>query len=170
MKKLFVFALGLLALAACQEKQYFKESPEIDLVKKGIAAYFSGDWDTFRAGYADTAKIAVNVWDEDKWVGPDAYIEGLKSNLTNYAEYNIGENPVYEMIVTDEGDKWVHAWFLHSGKTNGGKDVTTPVNVSFFVKDNKIAMQIDIFNALPGYLARQPADSMEPADSTMVSE
>lgn len=163
MKKLSFFALGLLALAACQEKQYFKESPEIDLVKKGIAAYFSGDWDTFRAGYADTAKIAVNVWDEDNWVGPDAYIEGLKSNLTNYAEYKIGGS-VYEMIVTDEGDKWVHAWFLHSGKTNGGKDATTPVNVSFFVKDNKIAMQIDIFNALPGYLARQPADS------TMVSE
>jgi hypothetical protein len=43
MKKIMISVLAVLTLAACQKKQWFASCPEIDLVKKGNAAYFSGD-------------------------------------------------------------------------------------------------------------------------------
>lgn len=149
-------------MAACQKKQYFTSSPEIDMVKKGNEAYFKGDWETLRSNYANDAIIYDNHWDSTKTLTPDQIIEQFKKGLANFTEYRMGDN-VNEMIVTDTGEKWVHSWFIWIGKTKEGKEASTPVNVSFLVKDNKIAMQVNIFNALPGYLASLPTDPLATA-------
>lgn len=160
MRKLFFAVLALLVLNACQEKQYFDASPEIDLVKKANDAYFKGDWSTMRSVFADTARIWFNTWHtKNDGLTPDQFVETLKTGLENYSEYKMGDEPIYEMIVTDEGDKWVHCWFLWSATTKSGVEVNTPVSIGGMVKDGKIVYEAAVVNALPGYLAAQPIDS-----------
>jgi hypothetical protein len=65
-------------------------------------------------------------------------------------------NSVYEMIVTDDGDKWVHRWGVWEGKMANGKASSWTSNVSFLVSDGKIRIGAYVFNALPNYLASQP--------------
>ena len=151
------FTLTLLILAACQKKQYFSSSPEIDQIKKGNEAYFKGDWATLRSLYADTAQIWVNTWHENsKGQTPDEYIEGLKGGLANMSNYKEGNPTIYEMVVTDDGTKWVHCWMHWTGSTKGGKEVKSVVHATFSIKDNKVIYQGNIYDSLPGYLAMQP--------------
>ena len=160
MKNLVVVALVLLLLGACQKKQYFTASPEIDLVKKANAAYFAGDWDTFKSAYADTAKIWFNKWHSNNpGLTPDQFIETLKGGLANYSEYKVAETPIYDMIINDTGDNWVQCWLLWSAKTKTGTEVNVPVHLSLMVKSNKVVYQALIVDALPGYLASMPSDS-----------
>ncbi|MEX2234669.1 MAG: hypothetical protein WD824_21065 [Cyclobacteriaceae bacterium] len=159
MKNLFsLFALGLI-LFSCQTapKQYFANSPEIEMIKKANAAYVSGDWNAMRSVYADTAKIYHNTWDAEVALNVDDFIKGMQTTAANYNTYKLSDDAVYEMIVTDEGQKWVHNWFLWSGTHKNGVEVKIPVNISFLIVDNKVAMQVNMFNALPGYLAENPA-------------
>ncbi len=145
---------------ACQPRQYFTDCPEIDLVKKGNAAYVAGDWETLKSCYGDTARIWDNSLDMAKSITADQYIESMKASLADFSSYSIGEDAVYEMVVTDDGQHWVHNWFEWKGVTRNGKEVVTPVNVSFRVEGGKVQWQIDIYNALPLYLASR-ADSAQ---------
>jgi hypothetical protein len=154
-------ALGAaVLLAACQQtpKQYFTSSPEIDLVKKGNAAYLAGDWETLRSCYGDTARIWDNTMDMTKSISADQYIGSMKASLAELASYTISDNAVYEMVVTDDGQHWVHNWFEWKGVTKSGREIVSPVNISFRVEGGKVQWQLDIYNALPMHLAAE-ADS-----------
>jgi hypothetical protein len=163
MKTILAPALACVLVIACQAppRQYFTSCPEIDLVKKGHAAYLSGDWETFKSFYADTARIWDNTMDMTKGIGADQYIEGMKAGLADFAEYKMGENPVYEMVVTDDGQHWVHNWFEWRGVSKAGKEAVSPVNISFRVEGGKVQWQLNIYNSLPGYLAVMPSDSTQ---------
>jgi hypothetical protein len=157
MKPFTMTLFAMVMLAACQQspRQYFTSSPEIDLVRKGNAAYLAGDWETFRSCYGDTARIWDNSWDPTKGITPDQYIESMKASLANLSSYSIGDDAIYEMVVTDNGQHWVRNWFEWKGVTKTGMEVTAPVNVSFLVENGKVQWQVDIYNALPLYLASQ---------------
>lgn len=156
MKKILAFLLLALAFTACQKKQYFSESPEIDLVKKGATAYTSGDWDGLRAIYADTVKVWVNTWDDKTAMNLDQFIEMEKTGAAGYSSYSIGDDAVYEMIITDKGQHWVHTWLNHTATLkNTGKTASNPVNISSLVANGKVVMQVFILDSLPGYLAAQ---------------
>lgn len=155
MKKILISAFALLALAACQKKQWFASCPEIDLVKKGNAAYFSGDWTTFRGVYADTCKIYDNVWDAKKAVSPDDFTKGVQTTLANFSEYKMGISN-YEMVVADNGEKWVHNWFVWQGKHKNGQAIEIPIHITFRVIDDKVVLQANFYNFLPAYLANNP--------------
>ncbi|GAA3608561.1 hypothetical protein Q4Q39_09840 [Flavivirga amylovorans] len=62
MKKLLLLLFTVIIFIACEKKpqRYFAESTEIETLKAGIKAYESGDWDTWKSHFADTAKIFVN--------------------------------------------------------------------------------------------------------------
>ena len=62
MRKLLAFLLLAAVVSACQKKQYYASSPEIDVAKKADEAYYKGDWTLLRSLYADTAKINLNSW------------------------------------------------------------------------------------------------------------
>ena len=146
-------------ITACQKKQYFTASPEIDLIKKGNEAYLKADWATFKSLYADTAKVLVNEW----WGGEitvDKFIEMEKEQIANFAEYKIGDDAIFEMVETDDGARWVHSWFLWSAKHKNGKEARTAVHLSAQVKNGKIVMFGIIADNLPGYLMNPPMDSM----------
>ncbi len=157
MRKL-IFILPLLVLLSCeqQKKQFFTTSAEIDLVKKGNKAYIDRDWSTLRSLYADTAKIADNVWTPDKFVTPDQFIEEMKTSLADFTEIKLSDDIEYNMIVTDDGQTWVLCWFNWIGKHKNGKEISTPVHLGFLMAGGKVAFQGLMYNQLPLYLATQP--------------
>ena len=146
---LFVLGAGLI-IASCQapaEKQYFTESPEIDLGKKLVDAYLAGNWDSYPEIYADTARIWRNVnWTTKEGFTVQQYIEDLKSALEPISSYEM-EPQIWESIINDDGEHWVHFWTVwigHNDATN--KDYEIVVHVVMQVVDNKIVAQGDIFN------------------------
>jgi hypothetical protein len=165
MKKLIVILASAAFVFSCQTKpqQFFTASPEIELIKKANAAYEAGDWKTMRAIYSDTAKVYNNTWDMASVSSPDDFLNGLRATLEKYNEYDLSDDAVYEMIVTDQGQKWVHNWFVWKGKTKNGLEVQMPINLSFLIVDGKVVLQSNIYNVLPAYLAEHP---MPVADAT----
>jgi hypothetical protein len=158
MKKLSLFCAGLSLLVACQQapQQYFESGPEIDMAKKSVQAYLDADWETMRSLFADTAKIAGNAWNPEDFVNVDQWIEGFKTERLDFPEVSIGDDAIYNMIVTNDGDKYVLAWLNWTGKSKDRKEVSSPVHLFFQCKGGKFAFHGGIFNALPGYLALQP--------------
>ena len=140
---------------ACQpqaEKQYFTDSPEIDVAKKAITAYVTQDWDLFKQQFADTAHIYHNQWGEP--ISVDSIIAFHRANNENLSGIKftgpIDDNPVYEMIVTDDSVKWVHFWGLWNGTfTPTGKELTTPVNISLMVQNGVITLDVSIYDNSP---------------------
>jgi hypothetical protein len=162
MKKLLFLSLTLFCFAACQQpkKQYFESSPEIDIVKRTVNAYLNKDWDTFRSMYADTAKIAGNVWSPDKFITLDKHMENEKTGTENFTDIKISDDIVYCMVITDKGEKWVLMWFNWSAKAKNGTEVSTPVHEGLRFVGDKVVFHFAVYNELPIYLALQPADSI----------
>ena len=160
MKKL-IFFLPVVILIACEQpaKQYFEESAEIDMIKKGNKAYVDRDWATLRSLYADTAKIAENVWSPDKFVSPDQFIEGMKTSLADISDVKLSDDIEYNMIVTNDGETWVLCWFNWTAKHKNGKEISSPVHLGFRIAGGKVVFQGLMYNQLPYYLATQPGDS-----------
>ena len=169
MKILFYFISIVVILVSCREKQYFNSSPEIDLIKKANEAYFKADWETFKSVFADKARIWFNTPRSKKTVlTKDQLIDTLKVDLLYYTEYKVGKNPdyedpLYEMIVDNEGGKWVHCWLTWTGRSGNGTEVVTPVHLSSLIKEGKVEIHFIYFNALPGYRAMQGSDSNKEA-------
>lgn len=166
MKTLTLFFVCTLFLFSCQTKpqQYFSSCPEIDMIRNGNAAYVAGDWKALRAIYADTAKILNNTWMNDA-TAPDEFVAQLQGVVGNYSEYGIGGDAVYEMIVTDKGEKWVHNWLLWKGKHKNGTEVQFPIHLSFRIAEGKVVTQVNMYDRLPAYLASHPvtvADAATP--------
>lgn len=163
MKRLVVIFFALLLLASCkqQPKQWFNAGAEIDLAKQIDGAFAAGDWTTFRAAFADTAKTWVNTTWSQPGISADSLTAGFKSARDGMSEAKLS-NSIYEMIVTDEGDHWVHRWGVWEGKLANGKSATWTSNANFLVSDGKVRMAAYVYNALPGYLANQPDPAPAP--------
>jgi len=153
MKNACVLLLLVFAFTACQKKQYFKESPEIDLVKKGAENYLKADWAALSALYADTAKVVINSWTETKTVSE--FIEWEKQGVANYASYKIEDDAIYEMVITDDGEHWVHTWLGHTATLKNGKTVSGLVNIATRVENGKVVFQAFAADNLATFLAMQ---------------
>lgn len=140
MKKLFLFALAVVLFTACQEKQeqrYFAESPEIDVLKAGIAAYESGDWDTWRGHFADTAKIYVNSKEP---MTLDARVNNLKEMSGAFSSYGFDKKEEFiEMVIDMKKEKWVYYWSQHNAVIAANKkELSIPVHLAVHFADGKI--------------------------------
>ena len=151
-----------ICFVACQQpkKQYFEASPEIDNVKKSLQAFLSQDWATFRSIYADSAKIAANTSDKEKFINNDQHIEEEKAMYASFIDIKIGDDAVYNMVITDKGEKWVLIWFNFSAKTKDGVEVKGTGHEKFLFVDGKVVFQKNYYDNLPFYIAMQPADSV----------
>ena len=159
MKKMLFFLITI-CFVACQQlkKQYFEASPEIDSVKKSLTAFLKQDWITFRSIYSESAKIAVNTSDKEKFINNDQHIESEKEAFITFTDSKI-QDVDYKMIITDKGEKWVLMWYNAIAKTKGGVEVKFPAHESFRFVEGKIVFQNNYYDNLPIYLALQPADS-----------
>lgn len=156
--------LVLIGIYSCQEeqvqKQYFEDSPEIDIAKKAIDAYLKQDWVTYKSYYSDTAKIWDNVWsDSDPGTTIDENIEGMKASTSSLVSYSFEES-IYEMIISNDEEKYVYFWGKWTGKfTEDGDNVVVPVHIAFNVVDNKIVAEYGFWDNLPIYLAQQALET-----------
>ena len=149
-----------ISITACQpeqtKKQYFEESPEIELAKKAVKAFEDGDADTYRSCYADTVKF----WQNQHWAKyPGKTIDEqmeLFETVHSTREYYRNEGGIWEMIIQDDGDKWVHYWSeTHMKYKEDDEEIILVGHIAFSVVDNKIVYENVIFENLPIYLANQ---------------
>ena len=162
MKKQFVLlvALGISQISICQEsqttKQYFEECTEIDLAKKLMDAYLEQDWETYRSCYSDTARIWQNAWySSDSGISIDQELNATKEFVSNLASYTY-EETIWEMIINNNGDKWVHFWGKWVGKLNSeGEELVVPVHIAFGIAGDKVVYEAGFWDNLPMHLAQQ---------------
>ena len=160
MKKLVFFITVIAFCISCQENQpskhYFEQSPEIDIAKKAIDAYLKQDWEIFKSLYSDTARIWHNeYYAKNPGLSIDEVIESNKEPLASLVYYRF-EGELWEMIVNNKGEKWVHFWGNWVAKlAEEGEDVEIPVHIAYGVVDNKIVYEAGFWDNFPLFLAQQ---------------
>lgn len=161
MKKYLIsfIILVLIGSFSCQEeqesKQYFEDCPEIETAKKLTEAFLSQDWETFKSCFSDTAKIWENSWYLSPSMTVEENIEGMKALVSPLYGYTF-EETIFEMVITNEGEKCVYFWGKWIGKfSENGDEIIIPVHSAYLFIDNKIIYEFDFFDSLPLYLAQQ---------------
>lgn len=160
MKKL-ISLIPVLCLVACQQsqKQYFEESPEIDIVKNAVQAVLRQDFESFRSIYADTAKIAYNTWDADKFISLDEHIASEKAIFETFTDVKIADGAVYCMVVNNKGEKWVLMWLKLLAKTKTGTPLTIAIHEGLRFENSKVVFHFAIYDNMPLVTALQPSDT-----------
>ena len=171
MKKLFLLGLTILLFVACQNQpqRYFEASPEIEIVKAGIKAYEAQDWDTWKANFADTAKIFHNA---NKGGSPDELMVGMKQMISNFSAYGFSkENAEIEMIIDKDGDTWVNYWNTWGGKAKvTDKKISVPVHLTLQFIDGKIVQEYAYYDTANIGAAIAEIEAAKMAEEAEVSE
>lgn len=139
MKKLSWLGLALLLCVACQNtpQRYFAESAETKTLLSGIEAYESGDWDTWKSHFADTAKIYVN---STKPVNVTERAKSLTQMASAMASYGFNHDKEYiEMVLDKDDETWVYYWATHKGTlAANNKELSIPVHLAVQFANGKI--------------------------------
>ncbi|WP_178989235.1 nuclear transport factor 2 family protein [Winogradskyella schleiferi] len=159
MKKLFLLGLVILLFAACEQKdtRYTQNSPEIDMVKKVIEDYNSKDYNM--NVIADTSKTFFN--NKKNPMSKTELVAYHKANDANYSKRGFtGEDPEYEMVVTDDGETWVNAWLDWQATLKGsGKVIDMPVHLTYRFADGKIVRQVGMWDPTEVILGLQEIEA-----------
>lgn len=169
LKKLVFFVLTVMMIAACQQEQrYFPESAETKTLESGIAAYESGDWDTWKSHFADTAKIYVN---SNEPMTVDARIAQFKQTTPAWADYGFDKEKAYiEMVLDKEDETWVYYWAPHNGSIKAtGKELSMPVHLAVQFKDGKIVEEHVFFDGTAMNKEMEAMNNMS-ADEKVIAE
>ena len=133
-----IFTVFCMLSIGCQQQQtrYTQSSPEIDAFMKLNKAYVTGDYDYIKSIYSDTAKIYYNsVYP----LGPEQALEGMIASLEQFSEYHYSENEEIEMVITDNGEKWVNYWGVFVGTLEeSGNVIEIPMHLTLRFVDGKI--------------------------------
>lgn len=149
MRKLFLLALSVILFTACQQEQrYFSESSEIESLKAGINAYESGDWETWKAQFADTAKIYHN---SNKGITPEESMNQHKAMTENFSSFGFEDKGSFiEMVIDKDDETWVNYWAVWSGKLKAnGKEIRIPVHLTIQYIDGKVVEEYGYYNTEP---------------------
>ncbi len=165
MKKTILVALMATTLFACKQNETKTETatttaatgtvtttgPEVDLIKKAVDAFASGDWATYAACYADTAKAYHNIWpltgDSTLALGMPKLIEGFKTQRALMDGNPSVDGTIYEVVTMPNGSKYGHAWINFSWKSKkGGTGKMALFNSYGFNKDGKITYEWPIYD------------------------
>ena len=171
MKKLFLLGFVLILFMACQEQKpqrYFADSPEIQTLKSGIAAYESGDWEAWKSHFADTAKIFAN---SIKPVGIEERANGLKGMASALSSYGFNHDKEYiEMVLDKDDETWVYYWAAHKATfAASGNELIIPVHLAVQFVNGKIVEEHIYFDATSmnaEFAAMAATEVSEEAEST----
>lgn len=149
MKKLILLGLAIVLFTACQEKQeqrYFSESAEIEVLKAGIAAFESKDWDTWEGHFSDTAKVYNNSKES---VSVKERLEELKRMVAAMSSYGFDKNDEFtEMVLDKEKETWVYYWAQFTGEfAENSNKISVPVHLAVQFADGKIVEEHIYFDA-----------------------
>jgi hypothetical protein len=161
MKNLFVMAIAVMLVTACQqEKQrYFSESPEIETVKAGIKAYEAQDWESWNAHLADTAKFYPNT---TKGISATEYLENTKAMVSTLSSYGFDSNNTFlEMVIDNDEETWVNYWSTWKGTlAANGKELTIPVHLTIQFVNGKIVEEYGYWDMSSYYAALQEIEEV----------
>lgn len=157
MRNLIFVALVIVTAWSCKqaETRYTQNSPEIDQIKGMVADYLAGNWDTFQARYADTAKLYHNTWDDP--MTPGQRLDEMQEMLSNLSDYTFMEDrSEYEMVITDKGETWVNFWGVWKGVIMANsQEIVTPVHITARFVDGKIVSEYGYWDNAPLTMAMQ---------------
>ena len=165
MRKLILLGLAVMLFTACQQqekKRYFSESAEIDVLKAGIDAYETGDWDKWKSHFADTAKIYVNSKES---VTVDARSKELSSAAAGLSTYGFDkEKDWIEMVIDADDETWVYYWAQWNGEFTATKTkVSVPVHLAVQFDGGKITEEHVYFDGTAMNKAIEEVTSMQVA-------
>lgn len=151
--------MAVILVTACQptEKRYTQQSTEIDIIKKHIENYNTKSYDA--SVYADTAKIFFNTSKNPMEVKD--IIPMHQANDVNYSSRGFtGEDPEYEMVVTDDGETWVNCWLdWKCILAENGKEIEIPVHLTYRFVDGKIVREVGMWDATQIVLSLQEIEA-----------
>lgn len=151
MKNIFMLLCAVAVISSCTqqvpEQRYFTSSAEIDMLKAVEQSYVTADWDAYRSFYADTAKIGYNVTQGNELSIEEA-IERFKQDHATFSSIEFMTEPAfYEMVVTDEGEKWVNYWGVWVGTLEAtGQRFEVPLHITSQFVDGKIVEEYGYWN------------------------
>lgn len=151
MKKLLFLGLALVLCIACDQKEpvrWTKTSPEVDVAKALVKDYQEGNWDSWLSHYSDTAKVYHNSINH---ITTEQLRDNFKNTLTNYSSYGFSDEDIfYEMIIDDDGDKWVYFWGTWEGNlAESNKKIVLPVHLALKFVDNRIVLEYAYYDTSP---------------------
>jgi len=170
MRKTIVFLLTAILLLSCKsEARYTTASAEIDHVKILIADYEAGNWDAWKGHYADTAKLYHN---SRKASSAAEVLEGMSDNLDAMATYKFqNKDRFFEMVVDDEGDKWVNFWGTWEGTiAENNQTLEIPVHITAQFADGKIVEEHAFYNLAELAMAIMALEEAKEKESMEESE
>lgn len=163
MKKTILIALFAVTLFSCKNasetattettastSSCVKEGPEVDLMKKAITAYTSGDWATMASCFSDSAKSMHNA--DTAGIKMSDRIEMFKQQRASLDGSLDSGTPNLEVVTVDTDDeaykgyKWGHAWVKFTNTTKAGVKKSTMTFASFAIKDGKIQWEQVIYD------------------------
>lgn len=161
MKKLFICFFVSASLFACTNNSVkttpavstsscVKEGPEIDLMKKAITAYSSGDWATFATCFSDSAKSYHNA--DTVGMKMSERIELFKKQRETIGGTVDPGKPNLEVVTIPTNNekykdyKWGHAWVRFTRTSNTGEKKSTLTFASFAIKNGKIDWEQVIYD------------------------
>ena len=165
MKKTFLVAFLVVSLFACKntnektvttestasKSSCVKEGPEVDLMKKALTAYSTGDWATMASCFSDTALSYHNA-DTVGMKMTDRIELFKKQRETLDGNVDTGK-PNFEVVTVDTNDekyagyKWGHVWVRFTSKSKTGVTKKTLTFASFAIKDNKLQWEQVIYDS-----------------------
>ena len=171
MKKVFTLLCILFVALSCQETQqrYWKDSDEIKAAKASINAYESGDWETWRSNFADTAKIFVN---STKPISIDERLNGLKGMTEAMSSYGFkhDDSEFMEMVLDQNDETWVYYWATHeSTMAANQKTLIIPVHLALHYVEGKIVAEHIYFDGTEMTAELEGMGAFSEAESNMIA-
>jgi hypothetical protein len=164
MKK-YLILLSLLAILSCKNQdRYTTTSPEIDIAKEHLQAYENGDWEIWSEQYTDSSKIFHNNW--EKALTSTEALKGHQLIISYLESYEYIDEPVfYEMVIDDDGKKWVNFWGVwHGVVADTGTELKIPVHLSINYVDGKVAEEYGFWDTSKLIEALDESDLEKPEE------
>lgn len=167
-----LLVFSVLLFTACQEqekKRYFSESSEIDVLKAGIKAYESGDWDTWKSHFADTAKVYVNSKES---ITAAARLKELSSSSEALSSYGFDKKDDWiEMVIDADDETWVYYWAQWSGEFAATKrKVSVPIHLAVQFVNNEIVQEHIYYDGTEMNKAVEEAVAMQAVEEAETEE
>ncbi len=156
MKKSFLlmYAMVIIFTIACQPSAHQTEAVEsthssfttsgedIELLKRFINSFVSGDWETYRSCLADSVYYGHNIWlnDDLAKTPSDIIVENHRlAREERWDGMSVNPDAIYEVVTDDNGNKFGHVWCqLSTLSRTTGNDISITLFGSYWIKDNKI--------------------------------
>lgn len=169
MKTLLIPILVAIFFISCKDTstpRYASASPEIDTVKNLVKDYENGNWESWLSHYADTAKVYHNSKEAVTAMTLKENLSGILANVSSYGFED--EDAFYEMIIDDQGEKWVNFWGNWQGTlAANNKTLSIPVHLTLQFVDGKIVEEHGYYD-LSGFMtelnAIKAAEMEEPME------